>query len=57
MKSEEINPNDELVLRMMAGATFGPNSSLVLPSGRHLSAEEAQALTSFYAADAKKEEK
>ena len=44
--------DDEMILRMLAGARFGPNASLTLPSGRVLSASEAQVLTSFYAEDA-----
>jgi hypothetical protein len=41
--------DDEAALRMLAGASFGPDCEVVLPSGRTLSADEAQALTSYYA--------
>lgn len=44
-----MDPNDEACLDMLAGAHFGPNAGVVLPSGRRLDADEAQALTSFYA--------
>lgn len=40
--------SDEAVLRMLGGAVFEPGASLILPSGRELDADEAQALTSFY---------
>lgn len=40
---------DEACLRSLAGASFGPHASLVLPSGRRLSGDEAQALAAFYA--------
>lgn len=40
---------DEACLRLLAGASFGPNASLVLPSGKRLSGDEAQALAAFYA--------
>jgi hypothetical protein len=44
-----IDPNDEFALQLLAGASFGPNAKVTLPSGRELGADEAQALTSFYA--------
>lgn len=34
---------------MLAGAHFGPNANLTLPSGERLSAAEANALTGVYA--------
>lgn len=40
--------DDEAVLRMLAGANFGPNG-VILPTGRHIDGDEAQALTAFYA--------
>jgi hypothetical protein len=40
--------NDEAVLRMLGGANFGPDAKLILPSGRTLDGDEAQALTSYY---------
>lgn len=43
------NPNDEMALRILAGANFGPDAKVILPSGHELDANEAQALTSFYA--------
>jgi len=46
-----MTPDDDNVLRMLAGANFGPDSSVILPSGQRLDADEAQALTSFYADD------
>jgi hypothetical protein len=33
--------DDEKLLRVMAGATFGPQARLVLPSGRELTSDEA----------------
>jgi hypothetical protein len=42
---------DDAVLRMLAGANFGPDSKLILPSGVTLDGDEAQAMTSFYAPD------
>lgn len=44
-----MTPDDDAVLRMLAGANFGPNANVVLPSGERLNGDEAQALTSFYA--------
>lgn len=44
--------NDEAILKMLAGANFGPNASLTLPSGQTLDAAEAQAMTSLYAPSA-----
>jgi hypothetical protein len=41
--------DDEMALRMLAGAHFGPDCEVVRPDGRTLSADEAQALTSYYA--------
>lgn len=40
---------DERALAALAGANFGPNASVVLPSGRTLDSAEAQAMTSIYA--------
>lgn len=50
--SEQKPHTDEAVLRMLAGANFGPDATVVLPSGREVGGDEAQALTSFYAPDA-----
>ncbi len=46
--------NDEEILRMLGGATFGPDASLTLPSGKTLAANEAQVMTSLYADDSEK---
>lgn len=55
-KESPLRPmSDEAVLRMLGGATFGPNASPTLPSGRRLDAGEAQALTSYYADPADEE--
>jgi len=43
--------NDEAILQMLAGANFGPDAGLTLPSGKTLNASEAQAWTSVYADD------
>ena len=43
--------NDDLVLKMLSGATFGPDTKLVLPSGRVLSGNEAQAFTSAFSSE------
>lgn len=52
MASDPITSGDDAVLRMLAGASFGPNASLTLPSGATLDADEAQALTGAYATPA-----
>lgn len=44
---DELTKDDVACLRMLAGASFA--ETLTLPSGRVLSAAEAQALTSAYA--------
>ena len=46
--TEPLTPEDAAVLRMLAGAHF-LGGSLTLPSGRTLTPDEAQALTSAYA--------
>lgn len=46
---DQLDPQDVACLRMLAGAHFGPNAHLTLPSGRTISSAEAQALTSAYA--------
>lgn len=46
---------DEVVLRMLAGANFGPDAGLTLPSGKRLEGDEAQAWTSLYASDQRAE--
>lgn len=48
-ESSPLTPDDAAALRMLAGAHFGPNANLTLPSGRTLTPDEAQALTSAYA--------
>jgi hypothetical protein len=42
---------DEAVLRILGGANFGPDAGLILPSGKRLEGDEAQAWTSLYASD------
>lgn len=44
-----MTPEDAQALRMLAGASFGPNASLTLPSGETLTADEAQAFSAAYA--------
>lgn len=44
-----LDPRDIPALRILAGANFGPNAQLTLPSGRTVGHAEAQALTSAYA--------
>lgn len=44
-----MTSNDEAILKMLAGANFGPNASLTLPSGETLNADEAQVMTGLYA--------
>lgn len=46
---DQLTPEDVDFLRMIAGCSFNPLSILVLPSGRQLSPDEGQALTSAYA--------
>lgn len=48
-RRQAAGSNDEAVLRMLGGATFGPDASLILPSGQRLDADEAQVFTSLYA--------
>ena len=43
--------NDERLLRKLAGASFDPAAKLILPSGKELNADEAQAFTALYAPD------
>jgi hypothetical protein len=40
MHAYEITPNDAAFLRMMAGATFGPESTVVIPSGKTITGAE-----------------
>lgn len=42
------NP-DDAVLRMLQGASFGKDSKLILPSGKELTSDEAQAFTGAFA--------
>lgn len=44
-----MTPDDDQILRMLAGAHFGPGAKVILPSGLELGADEMQALTSAYA--------
>jgi hypothetical protein len=43
-----IESNDDFVLAMFRGCTFGPGFTLTLPSGRQLTGDEAQAFTSAF---------
>ena len=43
-----IESNDDAVLRMLAGANFGPNAKITLPSGTTLNGSEAQVFTGMY---------
>jgi hypothetical protein len=45
----QVTAADAAILKMLAGASFGPNASVILPSGRQIDPAEAQALTSAYA--------
>jgi hypothetical protein len=47
--SPGLSADDDRVLQMLAGANFGPDSAIVLPSGVTLGGDEAQALTSAHA--------
>ena len=46
-----LTPEDDAVLRMLAGAKFGPKASLTLPSGVKLTPDEANVFTAAYADD------
>ena len=46
-----IESADDAVLKMFKGATFEPGFRLILPSGRELNGNEAQAFTSVFADD------
>jgi len=46
-----VESNDDAVLKMLSGAQFGPNAKIVLPSGKQLSGDEAQAFTSAFSDD------
>lgn len=48
MNDVPVESNDDEALRFLAGASFGPNAKLILPSGRELPSDEAQAFTSMY---------
>jgi hypothetical protein len=43
-----IESEDDAALRMFGGATFSGDAKIILPSGRVLGADEAQAFTSAY---------
>ena len=40
MHAYEITPDDAAFLWMMAGATFGPNATVVMPSGKTITGAE-----------------
>lgn len=44
-----IETPDDAALRMLQGASFGKDAKLILPSGKQLSSEEAQAFTGAFA--------
>lgn len=43
-----VTGNDDAILAMLAGAQFGPDASVTLPSGKKIGAEEAQTWTDLY---------
>jgi hypothetical protein len=49
---DQLTRQDDAILRALAGANFGPGSSVVLPSGKTIRGDEAQALSSAYLPDA-----
>ena len=38
----EVTPNDAVFIRMMAGACFGPDATVTLPSGKTITGAEMQ---------------
>lgn len=46
-----VESNDDAVLRMLGGANFASGSRVVLPSGREISGDEAQAFTAVFQED------
>lgn len=42
LHAHEITPNDAAFMRMMAGATFGPDARVTLPSGKTITGTEMQ---------------
>lgn len=43
-----LENNDDVALRILGGATFGPRARLTLPSGAELGANEANAFTAAF---------
>lgn len=43
--TEITDPNDMALLQALRGATFGPDSTVTLPSGRVLNAQQVRELT------------
>ena len=43
-----VESDDDALLKMLAGANFGPNTKIVLPSGTEISGDEAQVFTSLH---------
>ena len=46
-----VDSQDDAALRMFGGATFTGDAKLILPSGKVLGADEAQAMTSLFGGD------
>ena len=42
LHAHEITTNDAVMIRMMAGASFGPDAMVTLPSGRTITGAEMQ---------------
>lgn len=42
LHAHEITPDDAAFLRMMAGARFGPDATVTLPSGKTITGTEMQ---------------
>lgn len=42
-----VESNDDAVLRMLSGASFGPNTKITLPSGKQLDGDEAGVFSSL----------
>jgi hypothetical protein len=40
LHAHEISPNDAALIRMLSGATFGPDAKVTLPSGKQVTGPE-----------------
>lgn len=49
MNDNSESTADDALLRMLAGATFSPNTKVTLPSETQISGQEAQAFTAAFA--------